>query len=382
MPQPIDRLLLPDAVAAEGGDAIARADSVGALRPAGREAAQDWSRVAAFAATQGLRLDLSVTPRQFAGGFGNLNYLLRLAEGWAVLRRPPGGPIPAGGNDMAREHKVLSRLWRAYPLAPRGLAYCADPAVIGAPFQINEHRAGIAVRDSVPDAIVAAAGSAAAAGARLGGVLVPLAAALHGVDPAQVGLADLGRPTGFLRRTAEGWAKRCAAAWDGNPPPLLDEIIAWLLARTPPDGAACLIHNDFKLDNLLIDPATLAPTAVLDWDMATLGDPLYDLAVTLSYWTEAGDPPVMHALRQMPTAGPGFPRRADALQAYARATGRDLAGFAFHRALALVRLAGVFKQLHRRWSSGGSDEARLAGFGAVAEGLLEMAHAVTMGRAD
>ena len=346
-----------------------------ALRPRGKEEAQAWDRLAEHLAENGHRF--SGEPRQFAGGFGNLNYLIELDGRPAVLRRPPGGPIPPGGNDMRRESRILSRLWEAFPLAPRSLHFSDDADVLGAPFFIMEYRPGLVIGGAMPDGLA----GRAEVGAKLGGILALILADLHRVEPAEVGLQDLGRPEGFLARTAAGWLKRADLAWEGTTPAVMRELRTWLEANIAPDRSPTLIHNDFKLDNVVLDPETLDPVAVLDWDMCTRGDPLYDLAVLLSYWTEAGDPPAMRLMRQMPTAGPGFPTRAALVETYGRLTGFDVSDILFHRVLAMIRTAVVFKQLHRRWLTGGTSDDKFSGLGEVADGLLALAHDVARGRA-
>ena len=338
---------------------------------------QDWDRLARHLAAQGHTLDREHAPRQFASGFGNLNYLLSVDGAAVVLRRPPPGPIPPGANDMARESRILSGLWKAFPLAPRCLHFCADAAVLGAPFLIMQYRPGIVIGPRMPQPFV---GDRAAA-TRISEMLVQELAHLHAVDPAAVGLGDLGRPEGFLARTTVGWAKRAELAWHAAPPALLGELLAWLAARQPPPQPPVLLHNDFKLDNFVLDPDTLEPVALLDWDMGTRGDPLMDLAVLLSYWSEPGDPRAMHDLKQMPTSEPGFATRDEVAAAYARASGRDLSGLLHYRVLAMLRLSVVFMQLHRRYREGATSDPRFEGFGELAEGLLQFAHAVAHGDA-
>lgn len=350
------------------------------LRSADDTVAQDWSRLQQYLATQGLHFDPTPAPRQFAGGFANLNYLIVVDGREAVLRRPPMGPLPPGAYDMGRESKILSRLHEQFPLAPRALHLCRDESILGAPFQITEYRRGVSYRASLPPAL---AGDTAAC-ARLGQLLIDVLARLHRVDPEAVGLGDLGKPQGFLERAVEGWIKRANLAVDGWATPrtlsLIAELSSWLRANRQPDGPAVLLHNDFKLDNLLLDPQSLQAVAVLDWDQGTRGDGLFDLATLLSYWTEHGDPPAMHEMQQMPTALPGFPTREQAAQAYAAATGRDLSGFRFHRVLAMFKTAVIFQQLHARWVAGATQEARYATLGSLAEGLLEFAQDIAAQR--
>mgnify|MGYP001596994033 CR=1 FL=1 len=342
--------------------------------PAADSPALDWQGLARHLARRGHRLALEPPPRRSAGGLANLNFLIEFDGAPAVLRRPPPGQLPPGAYDMGREFRILSRLWRAFALAPRGLLYEEDPAVFGAPFQILEYRRGFAVRAELPEPMR----HDPAVAARLGRALIEVLAQLHAVDPVAVGLGDLGHPQGFLERTIEGWARRGVQAREDGPGRRLPALMAWLRQHRVPDGAPRLLHNDYKLDNLLLDPHTLAPAAVVDWDQGTRGDPLFDLATLLSYWTEAGDPPAMQQLRQMPSAAPGFPSRREAAALYARLTAADLSDFRFHRVLGLFKLGVVFHQLHARYRQGQAD-ARYAGFGAVADGVLEFAQAVAHG---
>ena len=350
------------------------------LRSVAETVPQDWARLSAYLASQQLRFDAEPAPRQFAGGFANLNYLIRIDGVEAVLRRPPMGPLPPGAYDMGRESKILSRLWERFALAPRALHLCLDVEVLGAPFQITEYRRGISFRDTLPAPL---AGNAKV-GALLGKMMIEVLSELHSVDPAAVGLGELGKPQGFLERAVEGWLKRAHLAVDGwasvRTTQLIAELSAWLRRHRVSDGAPVLLHNDFKLDNLLLNPDTLVPVAVLDWDQGTRGDGLFDLATLLSYWTEAGDPEVMHRMQQMPTAQPGFPSRRQAAEAYARASGRDLSNIRFYRVLAQFKTAVIFQQLHARWRAGATQDARYAELGILAEDLLEFAHDISSDR--
>jgi len=319
----------------------------------------------------------SEAPRQFAGGVGNLNYLLRLDGRDMVLRRPPMGPIPAGANDMKREHRILSGLWRAFPLAPRSLHYCPDDAVLGAHFLIMEYRPGVVIGNALAEALARKPGI----GGALADMMLRVLADLHRVDPARADLADFGRPAGFLMRTIEGWAKRVAVATDGNPPAVATALTAWLRDSLVLEQAPALLHNDFKLDNVVLDPSSLAPVAVLDWDMGSRGDPLFDLATLLSYWTEADDPAAMHDLGQMPTAAHGFPSRREIVARYAALTGRDVSNMVFYRVLTMFKLGVVFLQLYARHRRGVTSDPRFAGFGRLADGLLDFAYDIARGRA-
>ncbi len=331
------------------------------------EIAQDWDRLAGHLASHGLSLDADPAPRQFSSGFGNLNYLISVGGERRVLRRPPMGPIQPGANDMGRESRILLRLWKAFPLAPRCHHFCDDAAILGAPFFIMEYRPGLVISGTMPGDLMLDAG------AGLGRMMAEQLAAFHAVDPAAVDLDTLGHPEGFLARTLTGWTKRAVAAWDGDGPANLAYLADWLGARLVGDAPATLLHNDFKLDNIILNPDTLAPIALIDWDMGTRGDPRWDLAVLLSYWTEAGDPDVMLELDQMPTAGHGFPGRQEMARLYGAFSGLAMDGFPFIRVLAVFRAAVIFRQLYIRYLGGGTDDPRFGRFGKSADGLLDFA---------
>jgi aminoglycoside phosphotransferase (APT) family kinase protein len=341
------------------------------------ETEQDWAALDRHLKLRGLRLSGGEPPRQFASGFGNLNYLLEMGGEPFVLRRPPTGPVPPGANDMGRENRILSGLWRKFPLAPKSIVFCDDTTVLGAPFFIMEYKAGLVIGGEMPPEVA----ERDAPGKQLGAMLVTILKDLHQIDPNTVGLGDLGRPEGFRERTAAGWVKRARLAWDNEPPPVCDELATWLGAdQTLPEQTTSFLHNDFKLDNVVLDPETLEATAVLDWDLGTRGDPLVDLGVMLGYWTEAGDPDAMQQLRQMPTAGYGFPTREVVAADYAARTGRDLSGFKWYRVLTSFRVAVIFMQLHRRYREGGAGDPRFMEFGTLAEGLLDFSHEIAQGR--
>lgn len=348
--------------------------------PSPESAALDPARLRRHLARYDLALDEGFAPERFAAGFGNLNFLIRINDAFAVLRRPPLGPIPPGANDMAREFRILSHLHAPFPLAPRALHFCDDTDVLGAPFFLMEYRPGLVIGAEIPQDTLANWTGTAPIGARLGDDLIGVLADLHAVDYEAAGLATLGRPEGFLERTLRGWSKRADLSW-AEAPPDLAPVLSWLRDNLPTaTPRATLIHNDFKLDNVILDPETLAPRTVIDWDMGTLGDPLYDLAVLLSYWTEPGDPQAMQDLRQMPTGGHGFATREAAARLYAERSGRPLRDFTFYRVLGLLRLSVVFQQLYRRYETGGTTDPAFAGFGDLARGLLSFGRDVAAGR--
>lgn len=346
-----------------------------ALKPIADMVALDVEALSTQLAEAGMMLDRHFQIRQFAGGLANLNYLLSVDGHLAVLRRPPGGPLPPGANDMKREHRILSRLWRSLALAPRSRYFCEDEAIIGAPFQILDYKQGTALRGASLAPIDATAANAA----KLSQMMIDTLSAVHAVDPASVDLQGLGRPEGFFVRTALGWLKRGEIASGGEMTTAAREVGTWITSiEEPLCGTPVLLHNDFKLDNILLAPDTLSPLAVVDWDMGSRGPALFDLATLLSYWTEPGDPECMQILAQMPTVMPGFMSREQAALAYAQATGRSLDGLKPFRVLTVLKLAVVFLQLHRRFVAGETRDPRYAGFGELGNELfvfaLDVAH--------
>lgn len=354
-------------------ESVSRLPNGIALRPEHLSQPLNTVAVAARLLRDGWHLDTTFSPRQFAGGLANLNYLIRLNDDWAVLRRPPSGPLPPGANDMGREHRILSALWRGLPLAPRSLYLCTDASVIGVPFQILEFRSGITLRgDSVHPLT-----PSPALGSVLSETLVATLAQIHSVDLEGLGLGTLGRPEGFFERQVNGWLGRAEHVLDGGLPPAARKIAEWLrTCAAPCDDRPVLLHSDFKLDNLMLDPDTFRATTVVDWDMGTRGPAMFDLATMLSYWTQADDPDCMHRLAQMPTALPGFMGREEVVAAYARVTGRDVSDIRSWRVLAILKLAVVFLQLHRRYVVGETTDSRYSSFGQLGNELFDFALAV------
>jgi aminoglycoside phosphotransferase (APT) family kinase protein len=332
----------------------------------------DWAEAARYLALVGHELDLGDRILQFAGGLGNWNFLVTLDGKPHVLRRPPAGPLPQGANDMAREYRILSRLSRSFPLAPHSPVYCDDSSVLGAPFLLIEYREGRIIREDLPEGIAHTPALRQQLAARTVDVLVRL----HAVDPQAAGLQDLGRPVGMVERQAKNWTMRARDAFGDVLPLGLERIAQWLGRPSPSPQRTAILHSDFKLDNLIFSPVTEAPVALIDWDMGTLGDPLLDVATLLSYWAEPSDPTAMLALRQMPTALPGFPTRAEVMELYARRSGLRLDEFKYYRVLALFKLCVVFQQLYQRYLRGQSRNEKAASFGTLTAGLIDFSEHV------
>ncbi|HEX9642705.1 MAG TPA: phosphotransferase family protein [Acidimicrobiia bacterium] len=308
--------------------------------------------------------DRAITFEQFPGGKANLTYLARAGDTQLVLRRPPLGPVAPGAHDMAREHRVLSVLHTTYPKAPQAHLLCDDPEVMGKPFFVMERRQGYVVRDVWPEEIA----PDDAFRHRVGENLVGALAELHLVDHEALGLGDLGRPDGFVARQVSGWTDRWNRARDADVP-AMDEVARRLAARVPDPQAAALLHNDFKLDNTMIDDAG-SIVAVFDWDMSTTGDPLVDLGTTLAYSSGGGIQSFTAADSVVlgDVFGPD-----DIAERYAGATGFDLGGIDWYRALGLFRIAVIVQQIYIRWVRGQTRDDRFAGLGEIVPPMADAA---------
>lgn len=310
------------------------------------------------------RTDGVLSVEQFGGGHANLTYLIRFGTHEYVLRRPPLGPVAPSSHDMKREHRVLSRLGEAYPLAPTSYAHCADPTVLGVDFHVMERRHGFVIRGRLPADIR----RDPVAVRRLGEMMVDNLAALHLVTPDAVGLGDLGKPAGFIPRQLAGWTSRWIATERRLPP--VDTLLAWLHDDPPSPHATTLLHNDYQLENILVDTHDpTVPVAVLDWDMCTRGDPLMDLGYLLSVWVEPTDDPSWRGLSPMPAQEPGCLTRREILDRYARNTGFDVERAHWYHVFGVFKLLVILQQIYVRYLRGQTQDQRFASLGQRVEGL-------------
>lgn len=329
----------------------------------------DAVRLAGFLRDRLEGTDAPLTIRQFAGGHANLTYLLGFGDAEYVLRRPPKGTKSVSSHDMGREYKVLSVLYKAFPLAPRALLYCDDADVIGAPFFIMERRRGTVVRGFIPEEY--GGGEDAVMNRKLSETLVDSLVAFHAVDYRTVGLDGIGKPEGFMKRQVEGWTKRYARARTKEIA-CVDDLTGWLADKRPEAVEFTLVHNDWRLDNIMLDPSDpCRVTAVFDWDMCTLGDPLADVGTLLSLWLEEGESFGQEAI--MPSNVPGFMTRSEAVERYGKASGRDMSGMSFYRVFGLFKMAVIAQQIYFRFHKGETADKRFRHFGMAAEFLIMMA---------
>jgi aminoglycoside phosphotransferase (APT) family kinase protein len=284
--------------------------------------------------------------RQFGGGASNLTYLLRYPSRDLVLRRPPAGHKAASAHDMRREHRVQAALGPHYPYVPEMVAFCDDPSVLGTEFYVMQRIEGTILRGRLPQGMALSPEQARELGYRGVDSLVEL----HQVDAVAAGLGDLGKGVGYVGRQVSGWSERYRRARTENVPDF-EPVMAWLAQRQPDDLATCLVHNDFRLDNLVLD-VDLRVVGVLDWEMATLGDPLMDLGGALAYWVQADDDEGMRVSKRQPTDLPGMPTRAEVVEHYRARTGLAVDDWAFYEVFGLFRLAGIAQQIYYRFHHG------------------------------
>ena len=327
----------------------------------------DLSRLEPWLRTHLPHTEGPLSVRQFGGGRANLTYLVQFGAQEYVLRRPPLGPIAPTSHDMQREYRVLKRLGTAFPLAPTSFTMCDEPAVISVDFHVMERRHGVVIRGELPETVQRDPATAR----RLGEMIIDALADLHHVSPDEVGLANLGHPDGFVTRQLSGWTKRWHAAKDRDLASV-DRVGAWLRAHLPVTYATTLLHNDYKLDNILVeveDPATAV--AVLDWDMCTRGDPLMDLGYLLNTWVEAGDDPAWSGLTGMSRHAAGFPTRHDAVERYARRTGFDVSQAHWYHIFGIFKLIVILQQIYIRFLRNQTQDRRFATLGGQIGGLAE-----------
>ena len=338
-------------------------NDVHAVRP---DEQLDWPRLAAWL-REHLRpceipgLDLSRDPdvAQFPGGHSNLTYLIRFGDVDVVVRRPPFGPVAPTAHDMAREFKWLSAMHCVFPLAPRPYALCEDATIIGSVFYAMERRCGIVIRTDEPPEVADNRGARRA----ISGALVDTLAQLHAIDVAAAGLSGLGKPAGFVARQVRGWSERWQRAKTTSLPEM-DALAAWLEEHLPPDPpAASVVHGDFKLDNVMLEPHDVGRVvAVFDWEMSALGDPLVDVGILLAYWAPTAPPLQRDALTTV-TDRAGYFTREELIERYAARSGRDLSRIRFYQIFAVFKIAVVIQQIYFRYVQRQTTDTRFAAFG-------------------
>lgn len=347
-------------------------------RPVRQGEALDTGRLEACLRDHLPQLQGELVVEQFPCGHSNLTYLLRVGQQELVLRRPPFGAKIKSGHDMGREYRILSGLHRVYPKVPRPLLYVEEEDVLGAPFYVMERLRGVIPRGMKP-----IPGLGPQEMRQTCQALVDELVAIHSVDLEAAGLQDLGRPQGYIQRQVEGWTRRYHNAQTDDIPQM-EALATWLDQNQPAEVGAALIHNDYKYDNVVLDPLDLRRIiGVLDWEMATVGDPLMDLGTTLGYWIEPGDLAHLGALPFGPTALPGNLNRREVVLRYAETSGRNIEGALFYYVYALFKIAVILQQIYARYHKGLTQDPRFALFIHGVRLLAQTAtHALDKGRID
>lgn len=304
---------------------------------------------------------------QFPSGFSNLTYLLVASGKEYVLRRPPFGNKVKSAHDMGREYRVLSKLSPVYGPAPRALVFCEDESVIGAPFYVMERRRGVILRQSLPKGLTLDPPTLR----RLCESFVDNLVSMHSVDFEKAGLADLGKPGGYVERQVKGWAGRYEKAQTEEVAAMV-EVADWLEKNRPGEVGAALIHNDYKFDNIILDAEDVTKiVGVLDWEMATIGDPLMDLGTTVGYWIQADDPPALQAFVVGPTRLDGAFTRKELIDRYAERSGRTIDDPLFYFVFGIYKLAVIVQQIYKRFHDGQTKDERFAHLNFVVQMLAE-----------
>jgi aminoglycoside phosphotransferase (APT) family kinase protein len=289
---------------------------------------------------------------QFPSGFSNLTYLVRFGDREFVLRKPPFGANIKGGHDMHREYRILSALQASYSKVPKAIVYCDDPSVIGSPFYVMERVKGLILRANTPLSQFSPDQFENASVA-----LIDTLAELHQLDYKTAGLGDLGNPTGYTQRQVNGWIKRYENAKTDEIKEI-DDTTAWLNANVVNNTAAALIHNDYKYDNVIFNTNISQILAILDWEMATIGDPLTDLGTTLAYWADSDDPEALRTFNLTHT--PNNLTRKQVAERYAQQTGANLPHLTFYYVYGLFKICVILQQIYARYRKGFTKDTRFA----------------------
>jgi aminoglycoside phosphotransferase (APT) family kinase protein len=324
-------------------------------QPAAMRSGEELDPARVLELVRGLFPDIrgEIRIRQFPSGYSNLTYLVSIGTRDLILRRPPFGTKAKTAHDMAREYRVLVALNPVFPCCPKPLFYCDDESIIGARFYMMERINGIILRRDLPPELSLTPGEAR----RLSENLITTLCSLHSIDPRTVGLEDLGKGEGYVSRQVGGWSKRYLNAMTPDAPGF-EKVMSWLHDKMPQRSpAATIIHNDYKLDNAVLDPSH--PTEIiglLDWEMATIGDPLMDLGSSLAYWVQKDDPP--YRVHLMPTNLDGMLTRKEQVALYADRMGITIDNFDFYHCFGLFRLAVICQQIYYRYFHGQTKDPR------------------------
>jgi aminoglycoside phosphotransferase (APT) family kinase protein len=301
---------------------------------------------------------------QFRSGASNLTYLLTYPDRELVLRRPPVGTKAVSAHDMKREFLIQSRLKPGYDLVPKVIALCEDHELLGSDFYVMERIKGEIFRRDVPASLTKEDISIMATS------LVSGLAQLHSVDSSV--LSELNKGSGYVTRQVEGWSKRYRNALTDDVPDG-EVVMNWLSKNKPEDVDSCIIHGDWRIDNMVFDLGQKKLVGVLDWELATVGDPLMDLGSALAYWVDRDDDPEFASLRRQPSHLEGMPTREEFIKKYLELSGRSCDDFTFYEVFGLFRLSVIIQQIWARYRAGQTSNPAFKGFGVGVNILINRA---------
>lgn len=328
----------------------------------------DWEKLESY-----LRKSINELPsgklevEKFSEGYSNLTYLLKIGDWEAVLRRPPLGKVPPKAHDMAREFKMLEKVNPVFSLAPKPFVFCEDPKIMDKHFYVMEKKQGVVIDDELPEKY----GDSTLAGPIISKNVISTLVELQSINYKDAGLAEMGKPEGFLERQVTGWIKRYGVC-KTDEIPHLEELQAWLIANLPLNPETTIVHNDFKLNNMVMDAEDPSKTVgILDWELSTIGDPLSDLGSTVAYWGQSNDPDMGINII---TDQPGFYSRREFIQEYSSLSGRDVSQISYYVAFGFYKLAVILQQIHHRWKMGEISDARFGELNKAVINLIEMSN--------
>ena len=322
-----------------------------------------------------LKLEFNnLTSLQFSGGHANLTYLLKLDEREYVLRRPPLGPVAPSSHDMYREHRVQSSLNTLFPLAPKSLYFCDEETIIGTKFHIIERRNGFVIRKQFEPYISPTKDNLR----KISFKIIDVLSDLHKINPDEVGLGDLGKPDGFVLRQLNGWEERWKKSTEETDlNSKFDKLISYLRSTLPQPQTVTILHNDFKLDNIMWSNADpFDPIAVFDWDMCTRGDPLMDLGHMLNYWIDETDNKDCKLITSMPVDKILYPTRKEIVDYYSKKTDFNVENINWYYAFGAFKLAVILQQIFYRYQKGQTQDERFSNFGKRIDALINRANNV------
>lgn len=327
----------------------------------------DWKKVEKF-----LHANIDGIPnekmeiKQFTEGYSNLTYMIKIGNWEAVLRRPPFGYTPPKAHDMEREYRILEKVNPVYPLAPKPFIYCDNPEVMDKHFYLMEKRNGVVIDDDIPVQFE----KTEQTGKNVSEAIIRALVDLQSIDIEKSNLRDIGKPEGYLTRQVYGWMKRHENSKTDDIAGNIDNIEKWLVENIPTNEEATIVHNDFKLNNMMFDYNDSSKiVGIFDWELATVGDPLTDLGSTLVYWVDEEVDMGITAV----TGNVGFYSRREFLERYVLLSGRDVSNINFYLTFGFYKLAGILQQLYYRWKIGEVKDDRFSTLNRGITNLIELA---------